>query len=114
MLGERIDVGGRLRPLHAAPVLAQLVLVCAPHRATRAGCDQHLNPIPWLAGGLLRAGRAILGQMRDGYAGSTPLSIRPPLSAGFYPSTSGSSRRRAMRRSGRKNQVQRATSRYRR
>jgi hypothetical protein len=36
------------------------------HTATAAGCDQHLNPIPWLLIGLLLLVAAILSQnLRD-------------------------------------------------
>jgi len=34
------------------------------HTATAAGCDQHLDPIPWLAVGVLLVAAALLGQMR--------------------------------------------------
>jgi hypothetical protein len=36
------------------------------HTATAAGCDQHLNPIPWLLIGLLLVAGAILFQSRQG------------------------------------------------
>jgi hypothetical protein len=36
------------------------------HTATAAGCDQHLNPIPWLVAGLLLVVGAVLGQSRQG------------------------------------------------
>jgi hypothetical protein len=35
------------------------------HTATAAGCDQHLNPIPWLLAGLALVSLAILLQKRD-------------------------------------------------
>ena len=34
------------------------------HTATAAGCDQHLNPIPWLVVGLLLLIGAIIAQNR--------------------------------------------------
>jgi hypothetical protein len=36
------------------------------HTTTAAGCDQHLNPIPWLLIGLLLLASAILLQNRQG------------------------------------------------
>src|ERR1700684_1720926 len=34
------------------------------HTATSTGCDQHLNPIPWLVAGVLLILVAVVGQMR--------------------------------------------------
>lgn len=34
------------------------------HTATASGCDQHLNPIPWLVVGLLLVLGAVLAQTR--------------------------------------------------
>jgi hypothetical protein len=34
------------------------------HTATAAGCDQHLNPIPWLVLGLVLAVGGLLAQIR--------------------------------------------------
>jgi len=36
------------------------------HTATSAGCDQHLNPIPWLVAGVLLIVAAVVSQMRPG------------------------------------------------
>jgi hypothetical protein len=36
------------------------------HTATASGCDQHLNPIPWLVAGVLLVVGAVVGQMRYG------------------------------------------------
>jgi hypothetical protein len=36
------------------------------HTATASGCDQHLNPIPWLVVGVLLVSGAVIGQMRQG------------------------------------------------
>lgn len=34
------------------------------HTATSAGCDQHLNPIPWLVVGIILAVGGLIGQTR--------------------------------------------------
>lgn len=36
------------------------------HTATASGCDQHLNPIPWLVVGVLLVSGAVIGQLRGG------------------------------------------------
>jgi hypothetical protein len=36
------------------------------HTAAGSGCDQHLNPIPWLVAGVLLILGAVTGQMRRG------------------------------------------------
>lgn len=36
------------------------------HTATSTGCDQRLNPIPWLFAGVLSIVGAVVGQMRHG------------------------------------------------
>lgn len=35
------------------------------HTATASGCDQHLNPIPWLVGGLALVIGAVVAQQRN-------------------------------------------------
>ena len=34
------------------------------HTATASGCDEHLNPLPWLAAGLVLTGAGIVGHAR--------------------------------------------------
>src|SRR5207253_2192774 len=38
------------------------------HTATASGCDQHLNPIPWLVVGLLLLACSIIGHVTHGAA----------------------------------------------
>jgi hypothetical protein len=36
------------------------------HTATASGCDQHLDPVPWLVAGVLLVVAAVTGQIRRG------------------------------------------------
>ena len=57
--------GAGFQPLFVAYVQREGPGTTCWHTATASGCDQHLNPIPWLVVGLALVIGAVLAQQRN-------------------------------------------------